>query len=62
MDRLNKRIGALAGIFLAGGFLLVFGAVGGMDNPDQANYFWPQVATALMGILWMAVGVRLLRD
>ena len=62
MDKLNKRIGALGGIFLAGGLLLVFGAVGGMDNPDQANYFWAQIATALMGLLWMAVGVRLIKD
>ena len=62
MDRLNKRIGALAGIFLAGGLLLVFGAVGGMDNPDQVDYLWAQIAAALMGLLWMAVGVRLLKD
>ena len=62
MDRLNKRIGALGGIFLVGGMLLVFGAVGGMDNPDQIDYFWAQTATALMGILWMWVGVRLLKD
>lgn len=62
MDKLNKRIGALGGAFLVGGLLLAFGAVGGMENPDQANYFWAQVATAALGIMWMAVGVRLIRD
>jgi hypothetical protein len=62
MDKLNKRIGALGGIFLVGGFLLVFGAVGGMENPDQANYFWAQIATAAVGLLWMWVGARLVGD
>ena len=31
------------------GFLLVFGAVGGMDNPDQAEFFLHQLAAALIG-------------
>jgi hypothetical protein len=62
MDKLNKRIGALGGILLVGGVLLVFGAVGGMENPDQVDYFWAQTVTAAIGILWMAVGVRLLKD
>ena len=31
------------------GFLLMFGAVGGMENPDQANYFAEQLLTALVG-------------
>lgn len=62
MDKLNKRIGALAGIFLVGGLLLVFGAVGGMDNPDQAEYLWQQMLTAALGLFWMWVGTRLLKD
>lgn len=62
MDKLNKRIGALGGIFLMGGFLLVFGAVGGMENPDQEQYFGYQVITAAMGLFWMFVGTRLLKD
>jgi hypothetical protein len=62
VDRLNKRIGAVGAAFLFGGLLLIFGAVGGMDNPDQIDYFWAQTATAVMGLLWMVVGVRLLKD
>lgn len=62
MDKLNKRIGALGGVFLIGGMLLAFGAVGGMENPDQVDYFWAQAATAALGCLWMWVGVRLIRD
>ena len=62
MDKLNKRIGALGAVFLFGGFLLVFGAVGGMENPDQEQYFAYQVAAAVMGLFWMFVGTRLLKD
>ncbi len=62
MEKLNKRVGAVGAAFLIGGLLLAFGAVGGMDNPDQANYFWAQTATAALGLLWMWVGVRLLQD
>jgi hypothetical protein len=62
MDRLNKRIGAVGAAFIFGGFLLMFGAVGGMDDPSKADYFWAQVATAAIGIMWAWVGVRLLRD
>ena len=62
MDRLNKRIGAVGGAFILGGFLLMFGAVGGMDDPSKADYFWAQVATAIVGIMWAYVGTRLIRD
>lgn len=62
MDKLNKRIGALGAAFLFGGFLLAFGAVGGMDDPAKADYFWAQVSAAAVGIMWMAVGVRLIKD
>jgi hypothetical protein len=61
MDKLNRRIGALGGILLVGGVLLVFGAVGGMENPDQEQYFAYQVATAVMGLFWMFVGTRLIK-
>ena len=45
-------------IRLALGFLLVFGAVGGMENPDQARYFLEQILTALVGLGLMLWAVR----
>jgi hypothetical protein len=39
-----------AGIMLVFGFLLMFGAVGGMENPDQADYFLEQCLVALIGM------------
>jgi hypothetical protein len=50
----------LAAVFLFGGFLLTFGAVGGMDNPDQADYFLEQLAAAVTGLFFMLVGTALL--
>jgi hypothetical protein len=38
------------------GFLLVFGAVGGMDNPDQAEYFVEQLLLAFAGLGFMFAG------
>ena len=46
----------LAAALVFGGFLLVFGAVGGMDNPDQAEYFFEQMAAALTGVFFMFIG------
>ena len=40
------------------GFLLVFGAVGGMDNPDQAAYFVEQIVAAVIGLGLMYSGTR----
>jgi hypothetical protein len=40
------------------GFLLLFGAVGGMENPDQADYFVAQIFTALAGLTIMWSGTR----
>jgi cell division protein FtsW (lipid II flippase) len=54
----EKVAGALA-LF---GFLLVFGAVGGMDNPDQAEYFLEQLSLAIVGLGLMFVGVLRLRQ
>ena len=39
------------------GFLLVFGAVGGMDNPDQAEFFFHQLGAALVGLFMMFMAV-----
>jgi hypothetical protein len=50
----------LAAAFIFGGILLVFGAVGGMEDPDKAHYFWQQLAMAVVGLSWMAVGVHIL--
>jgi xanthine/uracil permease len=50
----------LGAVFLFGGFLLVFGAVGGMDNPDQMDYFMEQLAAAVTGLFLMLVGTSLL--
>ena len=47
----------VAGWMALFGFLLVFGAVGGMDNPDQAEYFLEQLATAVVGLGLMGCGV-----
>jgi hypothetical protein len=46
----------LAAAMVFGGFLLVFGAVGGMDNPDQANHFFEQLAAAVTGVFFMFIG------
>ena len=49
-----NRIQATA---LLTGFLLVFGAVGGMENPDQAEFFLHQLATAFIGLFLMFMAV-----
>jgi hypothetical protein len=44
-------------IRLAIGFLLVFGAVGGMDS-GPTEYFLYQIAAAVIGLLVMTSGVK----
>ena len=39
-----------AGMMLAFGFLLMFGAVGGMEDPSKADYFLEQCLVALVGM------------
>jgi hypothetical protein len=62
MDRLNKRVGALGATFFFGGLLLMFGAVGGMEDPAKEAYFLEQCLAAVVGMSWMLVGTRLLQD
>lgn len=53
----------LAAVFLFGGFLLTFGAVGGMDSVpvwDPNPYFYHQLAAAASGLFFMWIGVLLL--
>lgn len=45
-------------IRLVTGLLLVMGAVGGMENPDQAQFFLEQSLIALAGLALMFWAVR----
>ena len=40
------------------GLLLTMGAVGGMDNPDQQEYFIWQTVAAFTGVLLMFWGTK----
>lgn len=42
------------------GIALMFAAVGGMDNPEQAPYFLYQLSAAAMGLVLAWWGVRAL--
>ena len=50
----------LAAAFIFGGFLLVFGAVGGMEDPAKEAYFLEQLMVAATGIFFAFVGVVML--
>lgn len=50
----------LAMTFLFGGFLLMFGAVGGMEDPTKADYFFEQMVIAFVGVFFAFVGVMML--
>jgi len=56
----ERKMGKLAFAFIMGGILMVFGAVGGMDNPEQAHYFVEQISMAIAGLFFMFVGVSIL--
>lgn len=44
---MTERTAAVMTLF---GFLLVFGAVGGMEDPAKQHLLWEQLATALVGL------------
>jgi heme O synthase-like polyprenyltransferase len=47
------------------GFLMLFGAVGGMENPEQADYLLEQCLIALAGaglMLWAARDINRAAD
>jgi hypothetical protein len=48
-------------IRLAVGFLLVFGAVGGMDA-GPTEYFYVQILTAVIGLMIMYFGVKAMNN
>jgi len=45
-------------IRLALGFLMMFGAVGGMEDPAKADYFLAQLIIAALGMIIAFSGVR----
>lgn len=44
------------------GLLMVFGAVGGMEDPTKANYFIEQLAVAIVGLGLMFCATLALKD
>jgi hypothetical protein len=48
-------------IRLAIGFLIVFGAVGGMDT-GPAEYFYVQILSAVVGLIIMYFGVKAMNN
>jgi hypothetical protein len=48
-------------IRLAVGFLVAFGAVGGMDT-GPADYFYVQILSAIVGLMIMYSGVKAMNN
>jgi hypothetical protein len=46
--------------FIFGGILMMFGAVGGMEDPTKADYFVEQAVIAFVGVFFAFIGVVLL--
>ncbi len=53
-------MGKLSLAFIFGGVLLIFGAVGGMEDPEQAQHYVEQLAMAGIGLLWIYLGTTML--
>lgn len=51
---MKTRTAAIMALF---GLLVTFGAVGGMEDPAKMDYFVEQFLAALVGLLFMWVGV-----
>jgi 4-hydroxybenzoate polyprenyltransferase len=45
-------------IRITAGLLLTFGAVGGMEDPDQAEFFLEQFGLAILGLILLAWAAR----
>jgi hypothetical protein len=46
--------------FIFGGILMMFGAVGGMEDPTKVDYFVEQMIIAVVGVFFAFVGTALL--
>jgi Co/Zn/Cd efflux system component len=51
-----------AAIMIMFGFLLTFGAVGGMENPEQADYLLEQIIVAIVGLALAGSGALALNN
>lgn len=49
---------AKGSIRIVAGLLLILGAVGGMENPDQSEFLLEQLGLAVLGLVLMAWAVR----
>jgi Co/Zn/Cd efflux system component len=50
----------LAMTLIFGGILMMFGAVGGMEDPAKVDYFFEQIVIALVGVFSAFIGTMLL--
>jgi Co/Zn/Cd efflux system component len=51
-----------AAIMIMFGFLLTFGAVGGMEDPTKADYFLEQIIVAIVGLALAGCGALALNN
>lgn len=62
MKQVQRRLEAVGAVSVLGGVVLVFAAIGGLDNPEQEAYWLVQICLAVVGLAWMWLGARLLRS